>query len=359
MKNKAAKIFLSIMISSVLITSTSVGVISAGDTNSDGKTKQQLQNEVSDLTSYMTNLQSQINAANEEISSINNKIAELEVQIEKSESDLAVANSSVDGQYDQMKLRIQYMYESPDMDLVGVLLNSENFGEMMNSYEYVKNISSYDREMLDKLEKTVSSVKATNDELLLQKANLENLRAEADEKKNSVLALMDQTKEDIGRFQDQIANFEADALAYERQLEAQKNASQTTNGPGTPTPVENTYVARDNDEKLLATIIYSEAGNQSYYGKLAVGAVVMNRVNSPRFAGNTIYDILNAPNQFSPVDSGRFAYYYATNSATEECYQAAREVLAGNIVGGWFYFMVKNPDRQGEIIGDHVFFYEW
>ena len=40
------------------------------------------------------------------------------------------------------------------------------------------------------------------------------------------------------------------------------------------------------DLKLLACLIYTEAGNQSYKGKLAVGNVVMNRVKSNQFPNN-------------------------------------------------------------------------
>lgn len=53
----------------------------------------------------------------------------------------------------------------------------------------------------------------------------------------------------------------------------------------------------------LSRIIYSESGNQSLQGKIAVGNVVMNRVASPKFP-DTIYDVLFQKNQFSPAMSG-------------------------------------------------------
>ena len=52
----------------------------------------------------------------------------------------------------------------------------------------------------------------------------------------------------------------------------------------------------------LSRIIYAESGNQSIAGKIAVGNVVMNRINSPLFPDN-IYDVLNQKNQFSPASS--------------------------------------------------------
>ena len=53
----------------------------------------------------------------------------------------------------------------------------------------------------------------------------------------------------------------------------------------------------------LARIIHAESGNQSLEGKIAVGNVVMNRVNDPLFP-NTLYDVLFQKNQFSPASSG-------------------------------------------------------
>ena len=52
----------------------------------------------------------------------------------------------------------------------------------------------------------------------------------------------------------------------------------------------------------LSRIIYAESGNQILDGKIAVGNVVMNRVESPQFPNN-IYDVLNQKNQFSPASS--------------------------------------------------------
>ena len=53
----------------------------------------------------------------------------------------------------------------------------------------------------------------------------------------------------------------------------------------------------------LSRIIYEESGNQSLDGMIAVGNVVMNRVNSPEFPNN-IYDVLYQKNQFSPASNG-------------------------------------------------------
>ena len=83
------------------------------------------------------------------------------------------------------------------------------------------------------------------------------------------------------------------------------------------------------DENILywlSRIIYSESGNQSMEGQIAVGNVVMNRLNSPMFP-NTIKGVLFQKNQFSPAMSGSI---YRTPRAMSVV--AAKLVMDGAVV---------------------------
>lgn len=113
-------------------------------------------------------------------------------------------------------------------------------------------------------------------------------------------------------------------------------------------------VTADADElRLLAALIYCEAGNQSYEGMVAVGAVVMNRVKSPAYP-NTIYSVIYASGQFSPAMSGKVANVYVSG-APQLCTQAAMAALNGETtVGGATHFR-RNNGRVGYVLGDHVF----
>lgn len=61
----------------------------------------------------------------------------------------------------------------------------------------------------------------------------------------------------------------------------------------------NHYDYTPNDLRMLAIVITLEAGSEPYKTKLAVGNVVMNRVLSPGYPGDTIHAVLTQPNQFS------------------------------------------------------------
>ena len=112
--------------------------------------------------------------------------------------------------------------------------------------------------------------------------------------------------------------------------------------------------ANVDDVTLLAAIIQCEAGGQCYEGKLAVGAVVCNRVRSGAYP-NTIKDVIYAPSQFSPAGNGLLAKAIA-NGVSDSCRKAAEEALSGSTnVGGACHFR-RAGGLQGLVIGDHVFY---
>lgn len=118
----------------------------------------------------------------------------------------------------------------------------------------------------------------------------------------------------------------------------------------------NEAIAADGDTlKVLATIIWCEARGESYEGQLAVGSVVMNRVRSRAYP-DTVYDVVFASGQFSPVKSGYFQRAYENNLANASTYKAAEEVINGYTnVGDMTHFRRKG-NRDGYIIGNHVFY---
>ncbi len=107
--------------------------------------------------------------------------------------------------------------------------------------------------------------------------------------------------------------------------------------------------------KLLANIIYCEAGSESYVGKVAVGNVIMNRVKSAS-QPDTITEVVYAKGQFSPVRNGSLQRALSSDKADAACYQAAIEALAGAQPVGDKLFFRRNNGRSGQVIGHHVFY---
>lgn len=117
----------------------------------------------------------------------------------------------------------------------------------------------------------------------------------------------------------------------------------------------------ESDLYLLAKMIHAEAEGEPFLGKVAVGAVIMNRLHDPRFP-NSIKEIIFQPGQFSPIADGRI---FSIGIIDPECIEAAKLSLKGeDPTGGALYFY--NPDKVSPnswirtrpiiyLIGNHVF----
>lgn len=140
----------------------------------------------------------------------------------------------------------------------------------------------------------------------------------------------------------------AEIAAEEKAKKAAQQKAQVSQGAA--------VAAGADDVSLLAALIHCEAGNQSHAGKLAVGAVVVNRMKSGRYP-NTVYDVIYQRGQFPPASvTGRVASVLASGKYNADCVAAAQEALSGvSNVGGAIGFAPAGS-RDGIVIGPVVFF---
>lgn len=138
---------------------------------------------------------------------------------------------------------------------------------------------------------------------------------------------------------------------------AEDEANQTlTMLPAGPAPSAQTYP--EDDLYWLSRAIFAEAGNQPMAGRIAVGTVILNRVDNPQFP-NTIKDVIFAPGQFSPVSNGTIY-----REPDEESVIAAKLCLDGEReAGDSLYFNVTNLSSWADqsrryvcTIGGHNFY---
>ena len=112
------------------------------------------------------------------------------------------------------------------------------------------------------------------------------------------------------------------------------------------------------DHRLLAKLVYAAARGEPYKGKVAVAAVVLNRVSSSSFP-NTLSGVVYQSGAFSSVSNGSI-----NNTPNSECIRAALDAINGwDPTGGCLYFY--NPkDAEDKwiftrkvqtVIGNHSF----
>ena len=142
-----------------------------------------------------------------------------------------------------------------------------------------------------------------------------------------------------------IAREEAERKAREEQ--AKKEAAEKV-------AASNAAVKEVDDLTLMAAIIYCEAGAEPYEAQLAVGAVIMNRLE--RGYASTLYGVIFQKGQFTPARNGKLARVIAQGKASASCYEAARAALAGeDNTDGCLRFNDYNGTQQGIRYGGMVF----
>lgn len=330
---------------------------------------------IDDLKDTEADLQADLKDLNAQMTAVSSKLEELEGQIADKEEAIRITGEEIEEakkteawQYDCMVKRIQYMYESGETDYLELLFSAQSFSDFLNYSDYFSAIADYDENMMAEYEATRQRIEEEEAKLLQEKADLDDLYLAAETEKNKVSSLISQTNSNIQKYGDKIATAEEEARAYEAELKKkeediatlkkiieQEKALSAAAAKATWRDISEVTFA-DGDKKLLANIIYCEAGAEPYAGKLAVGAVVINRVLSSKYP-DTVVGVIYQKSQFSPVASGRYELALAVDKANADCYKAAEEAMSGvTNVGSCLYFRTPIDGLTGIAIGGHIFY---
>lgn len=156
----------------------------------------------------ITDLQNQKKENQNEIDNIEDELAYVMLQMDELEITMAEKNDNIqkvneelervqkifDEQYDDMKLRIKYMYEDQTVSISDVLLSSANMSEVLNKTEYVQQVYSYDRAKLEEMSTTAKSVQSLKSTLEDEMRQLEELDSELHSRQASLYTTIEDLK---------------------------------------------------------------------------------------------------------------------------------------------------------------------
>ncbi|NBI91401.1 cell wall hydrolase [Lachnospiraceae bacterium] len=336
-----------------------------------GQTKEELE----DLNEEKNALQGKLNTLNSQLQEVSDKLEELEgliedkkAEIEVTKAELADAKATEEWQYECMKKRIQFMYETQDYIMLEMFFSSASFADLLNRSDYIEQLSAYDRMKLEEYIEIKEKIEEAEAKLEEEKEELDDYRAQTEVEKSRVSGLVSQTSTSVAGKKSEISQAESEALAYEQQLvEQEENIKKLQEKLAEEIRLSQLAAQSawrdisevnfaEGDRYLLANLIYCEAGGESYAGQLGVGSVVINRVLSSVYP-DSVVGVIYQGGQFSPVASGRLAAALAGGSATASCYQAADDAMSGNTnVGNCVYFRTPIEGLNGIRIGGHIFY---
>lgn len=331
---------------------------------------------LSSLEGQRNNLQEELSELNDQLNAVRANLERIEENLDKKESEieqtqalLADARQTELEQYESMKERIRFMYENGETTYLEMLFSANGFADFLNRSEYIEQVERYDRRKLEEYQETCRLIETQEQQLNEELSQLQELREEARQEQERVDGLVAETSERIAGYSDQISETEEQMRAYEAEL-----ARQNENIEALKARIEeekrlaalaaqsawrdiSEVQFEESDRKLLANLIYCEAGGEPYEGQVAVGAVVINRMLSGVFP-DTMVGVIYARRQFSPVASGRLALALANDRATASCYRAADEAMGGRTtVADCLFFRTPIDGITPRYrIGGHIFY---
>lgn len=187
------------------------------------KIKEELENSKNDLTKYVQELDNNLASIEKKIEELKQLIADKEAEISETEKNLEEAQKVEQEQYEAMKVRIKFMYESGDNFYLDMLFASESFGEILNKADYIEQLSAYDRKMLDEYALNSQMIQLYKEELETEKVILDEAKAGVVAEQAALEDLIGQKEQQIVAYQSDINNKEAAIKEYEADI-AEQNA---------------------------------------------------------------------------------------------------------------------------------------
>ena len=182
----------------------------------------ELEGKKSDTAAYVKELDRNLSALAGELTKLEGDISQKEEQIEEAKVELETAKITENRQYEDMKLRIQYMYENGQTGLLESMMQSESIAELLNRAEYASQITSYDRKMLEEYRKTRQEVALKEEALKTEHQELLILQDSTKAKQSSVKTLMASKEAELASYETKIASAQGEIDQYNADIKAQE-----------------------------------------------------------------------------------------------------------------------------------------
>ena len=192
-------------------------------------TLENIQNQKDNLEDQKSNAQDELSSLQEELNTLISKAAELEdklistgQEISQAEENLTAAEEKKEVQYESMKLRIKYMYESggSTADLEKIF-SSGDITSILAQAEYAQQVHEYDRQQLQEYVDTITEIENLQDTLETEMANLESLEVEYETQQEQLNTTISSKKDDISNLDEMIQD-----AARKYQEEQQRQAAE-------------------------------------------------------------------------------------------------------------------------------------
>lgn len=216
-----------------------------------------LENQKASAQSELDSLQTQLNDLITKANDLELQLIDTGEEIKQAEADLEAAEQKKEEQYEAMKLRIKYMYESgTGTATMEKVMSSGDISSILTQAEYSQQVHEYDRNQLQEYANTVNQIEDLHTTLETEMANLQDLEVQYKEQQDELNTTISSKQDEISNLDTMIqeaarkAQEEAErkaeeerkrqeAEAAQQQAQQQNQQAQTTTQETTTTPTTN------------------------------------------------------------------------------------------------------------------------
>ena len=207
-----------------------------GDLQEEKDKKAEMEKELKDTESYLSSLENLKSDSEAYIAAIDKRVGELasniysleqqaaekQSEIDAKEVEIQNKEAEIDKQYEDMAVRIQYMYENGNAQSATMILQSADMEELLNRANYITELTQYDRDMLNELEASKAELDIQKTELQSALNELNSVLNETKSEQQAQQTLMSNKKTELDAYYNKIYGTNSQIQALEEDIAAQE-----------------------------------------------------------------------------------------------------------------------------------------
>ena len=171
----------------------------------------QITSDMAELEAQMAELDNQINVCEINIQNLEAAIADNEAMLEQTEAELATAKEIETGHYNELKARLQIMYEYGDVNYLELLLGSKSISDFFSRIEYINEMAAYDEKIQNDLKNDRETIQEIESRQTQTQLELDMNHQKLEKEREALVEAM-QNKQDF------YAQLQSDQTSYQNYL---------------------------------------------------------------------------------------------------------------------------------------------
>lgn len=177
-----------------------------------------LEKDKGNILNYVKKVDKKIENVSKTMKKLDGQIEDARKELVKLEEQLEIAENLEKEQYETMKKRIKYMYESGGDDYVAMIFSAESLGDFLNRSEYIEKISKYDKDLFSKFVETKNSTEIRRSVMESKVEEIAELKDQAATEKDALKSLKSSKKTEIEKLNSAITATDSKAKTFREKV---------------------------------------------------------------------------------------------------------------------------------------------